>query len=211
VFFELTELLSCPLCGPEHGLVLIVEEIEDRRVDVGRLGCPNCKREYPVARGLADLRLQAGPSLSEEDQTAGPESPLQDEELALKVAALSGLTEGPGYLLVAERLAIAAEELAELLPGFEIIAFRASPAAADETAGVSHVVSDVRFPLMRYRLRAVAIAPAGDPEMVTAAADLVALGGRLILLDASDEDLAAVEATGLSVLARQERMAVARR
>ncbi|HWK89996.1 MAG TPA: Trm112 family protein, partial [Longimicrobium sp.] len=53
----LTDLLTCPRCGPEHGLVLLADRIEERRVVRGRLGCPNCRETYPVAGTVADLRV----------------------------------------------------------------------------------------------------------------------------------------------------------
>src|SRR5512142_2083643 len=54
---RLTDLLACPRCGPPHGLVLLADRVEDRRVLEGLLGCPNCGGRYPVRAGLADLRV----------------------------------------------------------------------------------------------------------------------------------------------------------
>ncbi len=204
MFFELTELLTCPRCGPDHGLILLVDAIEDRRVNSGRLGCANCRTDYPVCDGVADLRLA---------ERAADEQPLgqiEDEGLAVKIAALSGLNEGPGYLLVSDRLAHTAPALADILPDIEVIAITRSAGPA-EGDGVSPIAVDSGFPLLAYRLRAAAIAPGEDSAMVREAAMLVRAGGRLILFDAGDAAIAAAEDAGLALIARQDRTAVAER
>lgn len=207
MFFELTELLACPSCGPAHGLVLLVKDVEDRRVASGWLGCPECRRDYPVRDGVADLRLEPDSAAS----AAGREEPLEEDELALKIAALCGLRDGPGYLLVVGRLAHTAPGLSELLPGVEIIALKRFPDEVGEVPGVSRVLADMRFPLVDHRLRAVALAPGADPEQVAAACRLVAVGGRLVLFEASDTDTEGAERSGLKIVARQGRVAVAER
>ena len=206
MFFELTELLSCPACGPEHRLVLLVREVEGRRVLGGWLGCANCQRDFSVSDGLADLRLKG-----EATEVANGDAPLDEDDLALKIAALSGLTEGPGYLMVAGSLAHVAADVAELLPGVEVIAFQKRPGDSAEREGVSRVISDVSFPFVPYRLRAVSITPRDDRDMVEAAARLVHAGGRLILFAAGPEAEEAAEAAGLMIVASKPGIAVAER
>lgn len=53
----LSDLLTCPRCGPMYGLVLLPYEVSDRRVRSGVLGCANCRERYPVEGGVADLRV----------------------------------------------------------------------------------------------------------------------------------------------------------
>lgn len=205
MFFEVVELLACPHCGPAHGLVLLVEEMGERRVHSGQLGCPNCKRDYPVSEGVADLRIGAP---AESTKASGP---LQEEGLAVKIVALSGLTEGRGYVLIDERLAHAGAEVADVLPGLEVITVRAAPDESTERDGVSRLLSDVAFPVTEYRLRAVAIAPGGDRDRVAAAARRVAPGGRLVLFDARSDDIEEAERSGLAIVAREGSTAVAER
>jgi len=91
----LTDHLTCPVCGPEHGLILLADRIEERRVLEGTLGCPACRERYPIVGGLADLRPRpAGP-------LPGPESAptLGPQDRAFRLAALMGVAEGPGFLL----------------------------------------------------------------------------------------------------------------
>ncbi|UCC73505.1 MAG: hypothetical protein JSV86_02795 [Gemmatimonadota bacterium] len=204
MFFELTDLLTCPRCGPASGLVLLVQELEGRRVHRGWLGCPNCRQDYPVEGGVANLRL---------DRDAPPVArpPVEGEELALRIVALSGMAEEKGYLLLDERLAHVAPDVLELAPELEVIVVREAADDSAEQHGISRVLSEVRFPLGGYQLRGVAIAPGGDRELVAAAARLVGTGGRLVLIDASVGDLEEVERAGLSVIAAAADTAVAER
>ncbi|NIN71208.1 MAG: hypothetical protein GTO46_04575 [Gemmatimonadetes bacterium] len=204
MYFELTDLLTCPGCGPGFGLVLLVHEVEERRVIRGWLGCPNCRNDFPVENGVADLRREPGAS--------GAARPAyEEEELALKVVALSGLSDGHDYLLLDERLAHAAAAVIEMAPELEVIIVRTTSDDSAERHGISRVLSDAPFPLVEYRLRGVAIAPGGNRELVAAAARHVSTGGRLVMFDATDIDLDEVERVGLAVVAAEGGTVVAER
>ena len=58
---SLTDLVTCPRCGPTYGLILIPDEVRERRVVSGLLGCPNCRERYGVEAGVADLRVTGEP------------------------------------------------------------------------------------------------------------------------------------------------------
>lgn len=206
MFLELTDLLTCPRCGPQHGLVLLVEEVRDRRVLRGWLGCPNCRSDFRVDGGVADLRLDR--------ESADPvREPVGEEELALKIVALSGLGQERGYLLLGDRLGPAAPSVAELAPELEIIAVGkgSPPAEARDAERVSWIISESQYPLVEYRLQGVAIAPGSDKEQTAAAARRVGAGGRLVVFDAGSEDVQEVERTGLTVLASEGGTVVAER
>jgi uncharacterized protein YbaR (Trm112 family) len=204
VYFELTDLLTCPRCGPAFGLVLLVEEVEERRVKRGWLGCPNCRHDYPVENGVADLRRDPG-------TPGAPRPAFEGEDLALKIVALSGLADERDYLLLDERLAHSAVAVVELAPELEVIVVRTTPDELTEQHGISRVLSDGRFPLVEHRLRGVAIAPGANRELVAAAARHVTTGGRLVLFDAADVDLDEAECAGLTVVAAEGGTAVAER
>jgi uncharacterized protein YbaR (Trm112 family) len=55
MFIELTDILRCPQPHEEQYLVLIPDEIVDRSVRSGRLGCPVCRREYLIRDGIVDF------------------------------------------------------------------------------------------------------------------------------------------------------------
>ncbi len=182
----------------------MVQEVAERRVRSGWLGCSRCRHDYPVRDGEADLRVNPG---------AGTErrAPFLDDELAVKIVALAGVAEERDYLLVDDRLAHAADRVAELAVDLEVIVTLTAPEGDGTSRGVSRLVSDVRFPVAEYRLRAVAIAPADDRELVALAARRVAPGGRLVLFDASAGDVEEAEQSGLELVAAEGGMAVAER
>ena len=132
MLLELTDLLACPQCGPEQSLVLLVTEAGEGRVRTGWLGCPNCRRDFPVNDGVADLRLDT------EDREGGTE-PLRDDELPLKIVALSGLTQERGFLVVDEHLAAAAHQIAEIAPEVEVIAVSPEAPSGATDSGLRRV------------------------------------------------------------------------
>lgn len=181
---------------------MLVQESQERRVHRGWLGCPNCGADYPVREGVADLRLEPG----------GPEPArvLTGDDLALKAAALSGLSEGPGYVLLDEPLRDVAGEVADLLPGVEILTLGLGP-EVEERPGVSRVLCDRGIPVADYRLKAAVGAPGEDGTRLHDLARTVMPRGRLVALDLDVSGVAALEEWGLELLAREGRTAVAER
>ena len=55
MFIELTDHLRCPAGHEESYLVLLPDEMQERSVRAGRLGCPVCGRTYEVKEGVLDL------------------------------------------------------------------------------------------------------------------------------------------------------------
>ncbi len=204
MFFELTDLLTCPRCGPAHGLVLLVNEVQDRRVRDGRLGCPNCRTDFPVRDSVADLRLE--PQV--EPVTAAP---YEDDELALKLLALSGLAGQRGLMILGERLAHVAPAVVQGAPELEVVTLGRGSAATGMESGVSRVLSDAGWPLVEYRADCVAIAPGGARDLVETASRRVAANGRLLLFDATSSDIEAAQGTGLRLVAAEDGTAVAER
>lgn len=78
---DLSELFVCPRCRPAQGLVVLVDEIEDRRVARGRLGCPECDARFPLREGT--LRLDAagrGTDADEAPDSGGDDGAAEDRE-----------------------------------------------------------------------------------------------------------------------------------
>src|SRR5688500_18729002 len=93
----LTDLLTCPRCGPEFGLIVLSEGLEDRRVVEGRLGCANCRSSYPIRRGVADLRhARCAPMQA----SANPRR--ADSERVMRIAALLGINRPGAPVLLLE-------------------------------------------------------------------------------------------------------------
>src|SRR5687768_8327857 len=94
MYLVLTDLLTCPRCGPDQGLIVLAERIIDRRILGGILGCPNCESQYRIADGLADLRTaQSVSGPVPRRVSAGGGDPM-------RLAALLGVTQGPACVLI---------------------------------------------------------------------------------------------------------------
>ena len=115
---ELTQILTCPHCGPPNGLIAFVDRMEERRIVEGRLDCPVCERRH-VVRGGTVL-------LSETVEVGGDPA---DDELAPAAAALLGPPEGPEILLLAGGAESLAPMIADLRPEAAVVTFGAAPTA----------------------------------------------------------------------------------
>src|SRR5262245_28773269 len=105
MFIELTDHLRCPAAHAEQFLVLLPDEVRDRRVIWGSLGCPVCGRVYPVTGGVARL----GPVPSRGPGSAGTLS-------AEAAFALLGLSGPGGFVGLLGEVGRFGSELAHLLP-----------------------------------------------------------------------------------------------
>jgi len=90
----LTDHLSCPRCGPRFGLIVMAEEIENRHIREGALGCSNCRSQYGITGGVADLRG------AERVSSPGSNRLPPDPDRAFRLAALMGVTRAGGMVLV---------------------------------------------------------------------------------------------------------------
>lgn len=203
MFLPLTDLLTCPRCGPEHGLILLAERISDRRVLEGALGCPRCRTRYPVAGGFADLRPEPGAALS-----AARAEPVEGAgEEAVRLAALMGL-EGAGYALLIGQGAVWAPAVAALFEGGEVIVVGEESAGWGEARGVSRLAATGQLPFFARSLRGVALTE-GAAGWLEEGARVLAPGGRLLLEGAPADAGPRLEAAGLQLLAEERGAVVA--
>lgn len=185
VHVTLTDILTCPRCGPSFGLVLLADRVADRRVQEGVLGCPNCREQYPVRGGAGDFGGSADlPAAS------------VDEAARMRLAALLGVTHGPGVVLVAGPASAHASGLAAMLEHVEVVATPCSTAAtapaagrvgttrADAPRGVSRIglaVGADRLPLASGRLLGAALTGRAADALLEEGARVLAPMGRLVL------------------------------
>lgn len=203
----LTDLLSCPRCGPEFGLILLADRIEERRVLEGVLGCANCRERYPVRGGFGELRPAA---------SAVPQGPAAVEpggrEEAFRLAALMGVAEGPGFLLIAGPAARLAPGVASILDrGIEVVALDPGLAGWGEEPGVSRLDAGGRLPFYDRSLRAVALSGGASEQWLLEAARVVAPLGRVVVVDPPPDAAARLEALGFETLAEEPGTLVALR
>jgi uncharacterized protein YbaR (Trm112 family) len=170
----LTDVLTCPRCGPGFGLILLAESVSQRRVLDGSLACSNCRERYPVVDGFAELRVPPWPAAS-----PGSPSPGSADD-AMRLAALLDLSEGTGLVLVAGRDVHLAQPLAALGERFEVVVCSAAASGWPESAGVSRLAAGTPLPFFGRAFRGVAIT-AGAGVGWSEAARVVAPMGRLVL------------------------------
>lgn len=189
----LTDLLRCPRCGPAHGLILLADVIADRRVAAGRLGCANCREEFPIRNGVADLRLRGGSTVIGE-----PDAPLpagEGAEAALRLAALLGLGEARGVLVLAGPHIVLGAELSRLVPEIEVIAVLSAMHEAVPN-GVAVLLAE-GLPFAHDSVAGIGMAgAAGAP----AALPLLRTGGRLVVEPAPPETRSLLLAAGANIL-----------
>lgn len=205
---RLSDLLTCPRCGPEHGLILLPHDVRDRRVAEGVLGCANCRGRYPIVGGVADLRAGRGAARSGGPDAAadvGRSGGVGGREAAIRLAALMGLAETSGVVLVAGPAAVHAAELAALVEGVEVVAI-------DGVAGpgVTRVLVSSRIPFRTGTMRGVALT-GGRAVLLEEGARVLGAGGRLVVEPLPEGGRERLAHADLEVVAEKEGVAVARR
>ncbi|HEU0302156.1 MAG TPA: Trm112 family protein [Longimicrobium sp.] len=203
----LTDVLTCPRCGPEFGLMVLADRMEERRVVEGRLGCANCRESYPVHDALADLRLPG----AAESGDAGP-SMEEDAEASVRLAALMGLSGAIGMALVAGPGARQAAAVHALVPELEVIAAAERPdALPPRAAGVSRIAAGPGgLPLRGGGLRGAALTGGADEARLREGLRVLAPGARLLVEPAAADTAERLRALGAEVLLDQAGAVVAR-
>lgn len=184
--------------------MLLAHRIEDRRVLEGVLGCMACGGRYPVRGGFVDLAGGAAEDVHPDRAAVDsppPADPARDDPPGWRTAALLGVSEGPGYLLLVGALACEAGEVASLAPGVEVLAVSSDAGHWPEAAGVSRLAAGVRLPLANRSVRGAALA-ADAAGLLEEAARVLRTGARLVLSGVADARRR-VGALGLRVLAEE--------
>ena len=209
----LVDRLACPRCGPPFGLILLAREVRDRRVLRGDFGCANCRDRFPVEDGFGDLRPPprtpgaphpgADCARTTDDAGAGAGdvegNEADDPRRALRLAAMLGVTEGPGLVVLADRHRGEAAALARLVAGIEVlvVGWGGRGVAA---GGVSAFATGSRMPLRDGVVRgAVAVGESGEGWWGECLRVIVP-GGRIVITRATDEARGWMAAAGLATL-----------
>jgi uncharacterized protein YbaR (Trm112 family) len=207
IFSSVADRIFCPLCGPEFGLILLANDVRDRRVMEGDLGCSECRTKYPVRAGFADLRVPPRDSLPGLPGESGSET--VDSEITYRLGALLGVTEGPGTLLLEGPEARHAAALGELIDGVEIVTFDPKLSSEAERPSVSRFAVSQTFPFFTATFRGVLLSGDSPRGLLKEATRVLAPKCRLVVLGGqtmSPDDLTAL---GLTVLLQEEEALVA--
>jgi uncharacterized protein YbaR (Trm112 family) len=207
MFVPLTDIVTCPRCGPEWGLVLLAERVAERRVLEGRFGCPNCRETFAVASGFADLR----PAGTESEAAGEPLTPTDGRDAAIRLAALMGLGGGPPRALLSGPVAAHARALAALMEGFEVVVVGMATADWDEEAGVSRFAAAGRLPFRDRCMGGVTLSGPAADAFLEEGARVLSGAGRMVLEGAPAGCEARLADAGLEIVAREGGTVVARR
>ena len=173
------DILICPRCGPGFGLVLLADRIQNRRVMEGRLGCANCREQYPVAGGFGDLRYPLG----------GPRPDralaVAEQEDAVRTAAMLGVGQGPGWFLLVGSAAAAAEPISDLIPDLELLGAETGLWSWPERPGISRLAAADRLPFATGSVRGIAWNEK-TASPLEEAVRVLAPGGRLVATGGTD-------------------------
>lgn len=208
---SLSDLLVCPACGPEWGLVLMPGSLRQRRVEAGALGCPNCRSRFEIRDGVA--RLATG-------ETFDAGGAWRPGDGAVRIAALLGLGDRRGAVVLAGPASAHGPALAELVEGVEIVVLE-PPAATDaggpgaagadgRGAGASRLEVGAFIPLRTGGTSGVALT-GGATALAAEAARVLGPGARLLVDPADEAVRAALSAAGLRVLAKEGEAVLAGR
>lgn len=198
MYLLLTDILRCPRCGPQFGLILLAERIDDRRVLNGRLGCSNCREHYAVEDGFGVLGS---------GWTTGAREP--DGEAAMRLAAMLGVTGGPGFVLLVGEAATHAAALADIVPNLEVVAASDTAREWDERPGVSRIGVGGTLPFPARALRGIVLSGRAADVLLEQAAHALGALARLVLEDAPSNAAQRLESAGLEVLVQQGNTVVA--
>lgn len=206
----LTDLLTCPRCGPAFGLILMADHLEDRRIGAGRLGCANCRESYPIEEGVADLRHPAVPAV------AGTDSFGDDEERLYRTAALLGAPRTNGTVLVVDADGSAAASISVTLDMVHVIGMivgdevlETSSALDEGTGALSQVRAGIRIPVRDQSLHGVALLGIADPALHAEAARVLVPAARVVIDPAPAGVAESLRALGFEVQLEQEGVVVA--
>jgi hypothetical protein len=205
MFIELVDSLRCLTPHEETWLVAAASRMDGRHIIEGTLGCPICRREYTIRRGTAWFTAEQpdgdGFHLTTEPTDA-------DEAGAMRAAALLGLSEPGGIVVLGGSWTRYADAVAEL--GASHVVVLNTQASDSSPQEVSSLVVDDRLPFGTGGLRGVAVdGGLTSPVLVSSAASSLRSRGRLV----APSDAAVPDE--VSVLARDdinwvaERMVVA--
>ena len=198
---ELTEMLRCPEPHGEAFLVMSTGEMHGRMVRSGILGCPICRREFPIVKGIVDF---AG-------SVAAPQAPLPTSRVPHLVdsetlQALLDLSGPGGYVVLVGAAARHAVGLAGLMGGIHFIGINA-PGDVEELPVLSLLVCPGMIPLRQTIARGAVVGSDRLGSEWLAEARRVVLPGRRVVIEGENVPVP----VGLTRLAAGEGLFVGER
>lgn len=198
MYLELVDVLRCLAPHEDAPLVAAIVRRSDRDIVDGVLGCAVCHTEYPIEQGVAIFGEGTGTS---GDPTPDPLAEPADE-LAVRCAAMLGLYDPGGIVVLGGAWALAAADLVEMTRALAIVV---EPAASVRLgSGVAALRTAGILPLAEASIRGIALDERTSvPSLVASAARALKPGGRLIA------SVSSAQPPGVVEVARDDRHWVA--
>ena len=175
MFIELVDSLRCLNAHEDTWLVAAVTRMDGRRIVEGQLGCPQCRREYPIRDGIGWF-TDPGSGQGWPHLTRRP-SPAADDRV-MRAGALLGLTDAGGIVVLGGAWADCASSIAELGPTHVVTLNDLPPSDAPEP--VSCLVVEDKLPFATASIRAAALDDPRAAALLGSAADALRSRGRLV-------------------------------
>jgi hypothetical protein len=191
VFLELVDSLRCVRPHEDSWLVARADELVDRHIVLGELGCPICEARYAVREGIADFGADAsGEVIASGTAHAHAAAHMPGAEvdtnehgaqaLAIRAAALLGLMEPGGLVVLAGEWTAGADSLLDVVEGVQLLALDPVVELRGGGALSLALIADV-LPLAAESARGIALDAAhATPSLLAGAARALAPNGRLI-------------------------------
>lgn len=175
---ELTEMLACPEPHAPDVLVLSTAQMKGRLVRFGLVGCPVCRREYPIVGGVVEF---GGRGKGEEGRVPAAQSPIPLPPDTLQ--ALLDLSGPGGFVVLVGTASRYARELATLMSGIHFVGVN-PPADVEELPELSLVRAPAAIPLRQAMARGVVVDAEHARSPWLAEAVRVLLRGRRLVIEA---------------------------
>ena len=175
MFIELVDVLRCVRPHEDSWLVLSASKMEDRQVIDGELGCPVCRARYPIREGAVyfDFAVHRAVQLSFSDPARLPDA-------AFRIAALLGLAEPGGIVVVAGGFVVLASQLAMIAGDTQIVCLNPI-VTAPASASISGLHSERTIPLASASCRGIAVESAcATDAWLEECVRVLKVGGRLM-------------------------------
>lgn len=174
MFIDLIETLRCPRPHEDSWLVGAFDELSDRDVRAGRLGCPVCRAEYPIVEGVVHFDPPTEPD-PEKHEPSGIGA-----DTALRLAAMLDLASPGGVIVLHGEWGRAGSMLAGFVETRLLLLD--PPAGLAERERLSAVVCRDAVPVAAGSCRGIAIHDAAAVEQRTSSiASALKARGRLVI------------------------------
>ncbi|MFQ5702607.1 MAG: hypothetical protein ACE5HT_01140 [Gemmatimonadales bacterium] len=123
MYIELAEFLVCPAGSDHHPCVVSSDDMKERSVVVGTVGCPTCKAEYPIVDGI--VHFGRDPLLGSDSRS--DDMTVEETLDSAVVHPLLAIGDSGGYVVLLGSAGRVVQDLAAQLPEVQLVAVNPPP------------------------------------------------------------------------------------